>query len=144
MSDNRINILEAAKSETLAGNYNKAIKCINKLLSKNSNDIDALILNGNVFELRVFARELENIDDDAVNDMMIARECYNKVLALNSNNIRALHDLAQNYKNTDEIDKSILKYKELINIITSMPSRDADIQEELEDAIAELAELVKS
>lgn len=142
MKTNRIQLLESAKKESLVGNYNKAICILKKLLGNNANDIDALILNGNVLELGAFARELDGSNDkNVVNDMMAARDCYCKVLSIQPDNIRALHDLAQNYKNMGELSTAILKYKQLINLINSMKPFDIETREELDDALLELSEI---
>jgi len=84
-----------ARLLSLSGDYVAAIERLEAWLHLFPNDIGALVLKGNVFELQAYSTSLdEGLSFLDSSELRIAKSCYEAALALESENVDALTDLA--------------------------------------------------
>jgi tetratricopeptide (TPR) repeat protein len=139
MTDDRTDHLTEAQTIGLQGYYDAAFEILEDLLSKNSADIAALRLKGNLLELK--AMELLEINRKKFTtsaDYLAARQCYERILGLDPENVRAHIDLGDHYGNLDANDKALKYYKEAARLLQKAPQDEAwkEDVEELGNAVA--------
>ncbi len=100
----RIKLLEEAKAiATLEHNYEKALRKIAVVLNDNPNDIDALILKGNILDL----------DEEYEKSL----KCYEKVVAIDKNNVRALIDMGDWYSKQGNVEEALTFYDRALTLL---------------------------
>lgn len=140
----RYTTLEDAKSFALSEDFEQALNLVELLLRNNPHDTEALCFKGNVLEMWFQFDQCHSLSDAMQkSDSRIsdAKHCYETALKNDPNSTRALRDLADNLKELGEKAKALETYNRLISILTELPST-ATIQEELDEAISERAELL--
>lgn len=136
--------LEDAKSFALSEDFEQALNLVELLLRNNPHDTEALCFKGNVLEMWFQFDQCHSPSGTThKSDRRIfdAKYCYETALKKDPNSTRALRDLADNLKELGEKEKALENYNRLISILTKLSS-NATIQEELDEAISERAELL--
>lgn len=136
--------LENAKSLALSEDFEQALNLVELLLRNSPHDTEALCFKGNVLEMWFqFDRYHSSSDVAHTSDRRIydAKYCYEMVLQEDPNSTRALRDLADNLKELGEKERALEYYNKLVSVLTEFLPDDS-IQEDLEEAINERAELL--
>lgn len=113
MSNNRLILLNESKFLAMEGKYDQALKIVDQLFLNIPNDLDGLRLKGNIFELDVYAGNL----DDFEKKLAIVKKCYEHILELTPNNTLALIDLGDYWQNQANFDKSLKYYNKAICLL---------------------------
>jgi tetratricopeptide (TPR) repeat protein len=101
-------LLEAAKSEALAGRRQEALRIVNSILVGAPDTLDALRFKGNVIELDVFDEERNSSEKFVRSDrIQEAATCYERILAIDPSNVLALVDLGTHWKNRGDFHKAL-------------------------------------
>jgi tetratricopeptide (TPR) repeat protein len=131
--------LAEARFLSLSGNYKEALQRIEMYLLKWPDNVDALLLEGNVLELGAYAcSEIEDLSFENCDDLARSKSCYESILAKDPNHAAALCDLAGLYKSAKRYAESLDLWRRAEVVLLSGGQSSADALQEVRDEISEL------
>ena len=116
--------------------YTSAFHIIDQVLSSDPEDVDALLLKGNLLDLEATDSWVEMSPEGKLRNLEAARRCYVRVLEVDEENVNALRDLGDYWGDRQQIDRAIHYYDRASAILQARePSADRD------ESLAEIHEL---